>query len=126
MKKIIAIFVIMLMMLCNMPDCMAKGGFLNPNLDITEVRASHILVRKRADAVNIKKDIESGKITFEDAAKQYSLCPTGANGGDLGYFNRKRMDQLFSDAAFDLKIGKVSDPVGTKFGWHLIKVYDKR
>ena len=104
----------------------ALAMYLNPNLDITEIRASHILVRNRKDAVSIRKDILDGKITFEQAAKQYSLCPTGVNGGDLGYFNRKRMDQQFTDRAFDLKIGQISDPVGTKFGWHLIKVVDKR
>ncbi|HCB11377.1 MAG TPA: hypothetical protein DEO94_04415 [Cyanobacteria bacterium UBA11991] len=129
MKKIISIFVIFLMLFCAVPQCQAQtklGHYLNPNLDITEVRASHILVRKRKDAVAIKKDIESGKITFEEAAQQYSLCPTGPRGGDLGYFNRRKMDQTFADTAFDLPIGKISDPVGTKFGWHLIKVVDKR
>lgn len=104
----------------------ALGMYMNPNLDVQEIRASHILVKKRKDAVQIRKDILAGKITFEDAAKEYSLCPTGARGGDLGYFNRKRMDQNFADTAFDLKIGEISDPVGTKFGWHLIKVFDKR
>lgn len=102
------------------------GRFLNPNLDIYEIRASHILVKKRKDAVSIRKDILNGDITFEEAAKRYSLCPTGPYGGDLGYFTRRKMDQLFSDTAFDLKIGEISDPVGTKFGWHLIKVVDKR
>lgn len=126
MKKFLAFLIIIFTMVCTIPQTFAKGGFLNPNLDIHEVRASHILVKKRKDAVAIKKDIEKGTITFEDAARQYSLCPSGANGGDLGYFNRKKMDQLFSDTAFDLKVGKISDPVGTKFGWHLIKVYDKR
>ena len=91
-----------------------------------EIRASHILVKKRKDAVSIRKDILNGDITFEEAAKRYSLCPTGPYGGDLGYFNRRKMDQLFTDIAFDLKIGEISDPVGTKFGWHLIKVVDKR
>ena len=102
------------------------GKFLNPNLDIYEIRASHILVKKRKDALSIRKDILNGDITFEEAAKRYSLCPTGPYGGDLGYFNRRKMDQLFTDIAFDLKIGEISDPVGTKFGWHLIKVVDKR
>ena len=125
MKKIIAIFILLITMLINIPQVEAKGSFLNP-VEITEVRARHILVKKRKDAVAIKKDIQSGKITFEEAAMQYSLCPTGMNGGDLGYFTRNKMDQLFSDTAFDLKIGKISDLVGTKFGWHLIKVIDKR
>lgn len=125
MKKIIAIFILLITMLINIPQVEAKGSFFNP-VEITEVRARHILVKKRKDAVAIKKDIQSGKITFEEAAMQYSLCPTGMNGGDLGYFTRNKMDQLFSDTAFDLKIGKISDPVGTKFGWHLIKVIDKR
>lgn len=126
MRKIIATFIIFMTMICTIPNADAKGSFLNPNVDITEVRASHILVKKRKDAVAIKKDIERGDITFEEAAMRYSLCPSAMNGGDLGYFTRNKMDQLFSDTAFDLKIGKISDPVGTKFGWHIIKVVDKR
>lgn len=102
------------------------NNFLNPNLDIREVRSSHILVKTRPEAVKIKKEIENGDITFEDAARQYSLCPSGQNGGDLGFFTRQQMVQQFSDVAFDLKPGQISDPVGTKFGWHLIKTVDKR
>ena len=105
------------------------GAFANyfyPNLDVHEVRASHILVKTRPEAVKIKKEIESGQISFEDAAREYSLCPSGQNGGDLGYFNRKQMVQQFSDTAFDLKVGQISDPVGTKFGWHIIKTTAKR
>ena len=100
--------------------------YLNPNLGIREVRASHILVKKRKEAVQIKKDIEKGVITFEDAARQYSLCPSSMNGGDLGYFDRKKMEPMFSETAFDLKVGEISSPVGTKFGWHIIKTTDKR
>lgn len=99
---------------------------LNPNLDIREVRASHILVKKRKDALMIKKDIESGVISFEEAAKKYSLCPSGVRGGDLGFFTRDKMEPQFSERAFDTKLGTISDPVGTKFGWHLIKTTDKR
>ena len=103
-----------------------KSHFLNPNLDVYEVRASHILVKKRKDAVQIRKDILNGDITFEEAAKRFSLCPSGQFGGDLGFFNRKKMDQLFADTAFDLRVGEISQPVGTKFGWHIIKTTDKR
>ncbi|MBR1460150.1 peptidylprolyl isomerase [bacterium] len=99
---------------------------LNPNLDIREVRASHILVKKRQDAVMIKKEIESGAISFEEAAKKYSMCPSAVRGGDLGFFKRDKMEPQFSERAFDTKIGTISDPVGTKFGWHLIKTTDKR
>lgn len=104
----------------------AFANYFNPNLDVHEVRASHILVKTRPEAVKIKKEIESGQISFEDAAREYSLCPSGQNGGDLGYFNRKQMVQQFSDTAFDLKVGQISDPVGTKFGWHIIKTTAKR
>ena len=100
--------------------------YLNPNLGIREIRASHILVSKRKEAVKIRKDIKNGVITFEDAAKQYSMCPSSVNGGDLGYFDRRKMEPLFSEIAFDLDIGEISEPVGTKFGWHIIKTTDKR
>lgn len=125
MKLFIRIFMVLIICFAGLSS-FAFGKFLNPNLDIHEVRASHILVKTRPEAVKIKKEIENGDITFEDAARQYSLCPSGQRGGDLGYFNRKQMVQQFADTAFDLKIGEISDPVGTKFGWHIIKTTDKR
>ena len=91
----------------------------------TEVRASHILVKNRADAVQIKKAIDNGA-DFAQMAKTYSLCPSGARGGDLGYFRRGQMVQPFEDEAFELPVGEISSPVGTEFGWHLIKVTDRR
>lgn len=93
--------------------------------EITTVRASHILVKDRVDAVQIKKDIENGG-SFEDYAAKYSLCPSGQKGGDLGYFGRGQMVKEFEDEAFELPVGEVSDPVLTQFGWHLIKVTDKK
>ena len=101
------------------------SNFFNPPY-INEARASHILVQTRPEAVKLRKQIMKGEITFEDAAMQYSQCPSGQRGGDLGYFNRKQMVQAFSDVAFDQKIGEISDPVGTRFGWHLIKTTGKR
>lgn len=123
MKNIIKIFMAIALIFGGLG---AFANYFNPNLDVHEVRASHILVKTRPEAVKIKKEIESGKISFEDAAREYSLCPSGQNGGDLGYFNRKQMVQQFSDTAFDLKVGQISDPVGTKFGWHIIKTTAKR
>lgn len=90
-----------------------------------QVRASHILVKTRAEALQIKKDIDNGG-DFAYYAKNYSLCPSGRNGGDLGYFGRGQMVQQFEDEAFELPVGEVSEPVGTEFGWHLIKVTDKK
>ena len=89
-----------------------------------QVRASHILVKSRAEAIQLKKDIDNGG-SFYQYAKMYSLCPSSQNGGDLGYFRRGQMVQPFEDEAFELSIGEVSEPVGTEFGWHLIKVTDK-
>lgn len=93
--------------------------------EVKQVRASHILVKTRAEAIQIKKAIDDGA-EFEYYAKNYSLCPSGQKGGDLGYFRRGQMVQPFEDEAFELPVGEVSTPVGTQFGWHLIKVTDKR
>lgn len=93
--------------------------------EITTVRASHILVKDRNEAVQIKKDIDNGG-SFEEYAQKYSLCPSGQRGGDLGYFRRGQMVKPFEDEAFELPVGEVSDPVLTEFGWHLIKVTDKK
>lgn len=126
MKNIIKIVMSIMVVFIGLASFASFGDFINPNLDVTEVRASHILVKTRPEAVKIRKEIVNGDISFEDAAEKYSLCPSSLNGGDLGYFKRGQMVQPFSDVAFDLKVGQISDPVGTKFGWHLIKVVDKR
>ncbi len=100
------------------------GAKMNNN--ITEVRASHILVLDEQQAKDLKTKIDNNEISFEDAAKEYSQCPSKAQGGDLGYFGRGMMVKEFETAAFDGEVGKVSDPVKTQFGWHLIKVTDKK
>ena len=92
----------------------------------TEVKASHILVQTEAKAKEIYEEITSGKSSFELAAKEYSLCPSGRNGGDLGFFEHGVMVKPFEDAAFELEKGQISQPVQTQFGWHLIKVVDKK
>ena len=63
---------------------------------------------------------------FEYYARVYSMCPSGRNGGDLGYFGRGQMVKEFEKTAFNLPVGQVSNPVYSQFGWHLIKVLDKR
>jgi len=86
-----------------------------------EVKASHILVETEEEAISIKEEILSGT-PFADLAAEHSLCPSGANGGDLGFFGRGQMVGEFETAAFDLKVGEISAPVRTNFGWHLIMV----
>ena len=63
---------------------------------------------------------------IEDVAKESSSCPSGANGGDLGEFRRGQMVKEFEDAAFAAEIGHIVGPVKTQFGYHLIKVEDKK
>lgn len=90
---------------------------------LKEVRASHVLVKTEDEAKKLREDINAGKISFEDAARQISLCPSGHEGGDLGFFKRRVMVKPFEDAAFAMKeIGEVSEPVETQFGWHLIQL----
>ncbi len=89
---------------------------------LREVRASHILVKTEDEAKNLLDEIKEGK-SFADAAKEVSLCPSGHDGGDLGFFKRGVMVKPFEDAAFALKnIGDISEPVQTQFGWHLIQL----
>ena len=91
-----------------------------------DVSAKHILVDSEVKAKNIKMEIENGVKTFEEAAREYSSCPSKDRGGDLGYFQRGQMDPDFEAVAFKTEVGKISEPVVTRFGWHLIFVNDNR
>lgn len=88
------------------------------------VKAKHILVDTKAEATRIKNNIDEGA-SFDYYARTYSKCPSGAKNGELGYFGRGQMVPEFEKAAFNGEIGKVSEPVKTQFGWHLIMVEDK-
>ncbi|MBP3924992.1 peptidyl-prolyl cis-trans isomerase [bacterium] len=90
-----------------------------------EVQASHILVKTEEEAKKLLDEIKSGKITFADAAIEYSLCPSGRTGGDLGYFPKGVMVKEFEDACFSMEIGEISNPIQTQFGWHLIQLTGK-
>ena len=93
--------------------------------EFNQIAAQHILVRNAADAVKIKKAIDDGG-DFEYYAQKYSLCPSGKNGGYLGYFSRGQMVPEFEKKAFSMKVGEVSSPIRTNFGWHIIRVLDKK
>ena len=104
----------------------AYADFVKTFVPQDEVRASHILVATEADAKAIEDELAKGT-PFEQLAKDKSMDPSGAqNGGDLGYFSRGMMVKPFEDAAFTLEVGQVSQPVQSQFGWHVIKVVDKR
>ena len=90
------------------------------------VNADHILVDSEEKALEILSKIESGEMTFGDAAKQYSSCPSGQRGGNLGDFGRGQMVPEFDKAVFELEVGEITKaPVQTQFGYHLIKLNSK-
>lgn len=91
----------------------------------TEVRARHILVKTEAEALEIIERLGRGT-DFAELAQEKSIGPSGAEGGDLGYFSREKMLPEFSAVAFNLEKGEFSEPVKTRFGWHVIKQEDKR
>jgi peptidyl-prolyl cis-trans isomerase C len=91
-----------------------------------EVRARHILVPTEDEAKAVLAEIKKGT-DFAELAKQKSKDPgAAAEGGDLGYFTKEQMVPEFANAAFKLEKGQVSEPIKTQFGWHIIKVEDKR
>jgi len=90
-----------------------------------EVHARHILVATEDEAKAIEAELKKGA-DFAALAKEKSKDPGGADGGDLGYFTKEQMVPEFAEAAFKLDKGQISDPVKTQFGWHIIKVEDKR
>ena len=90
------------------------------------VSAKLILVETEEACKDVLAQIESGAKTFEDAAKEYSTCPSKERGGDLGEFGRGQMVKEFEDAAFAAEIGQIVGPVKTQFGAHLIKVEKKQ
>lgn len=92
---------------------------------VREVHASHILVRSEEKAKELAKKIQSGE-SFEELAKTNSVCPSGKQCGDLGWFRRGMMVPEFEKAAFEGKKGSVVGPIKTQFGWHLIKIIDTR
>ena len=90
------------------------------NEDIIKLKAKHILVTHEYEAKDLIKKLNDGK-SFEELARDFSLCSSGANGGDLGEFPKGRMVPTFEKALIALKPGEVSGTVKTQFGYHIIK-----
>lgn len=88
------------------------------------VTASHILVETSEKAEEVLKEINEG-LDFAEAAQKYSSCPSKNSGGNLGQFGRGQMVVEFEDAVFSMKIGEISSPVKTQFGYHLIQLNAK-
>ena len=122
MKKILSLLILLYGLFFITTD---KIGAKMSN-EFTQVRAAHILVKSQQEAAELKAKIQKGEMKFEDAAAQYSECPSGARGGDLGYFGRGMMVKEFEVPSFNEPVGTITDPIQTQFGWHLIYVIDKK
>ena len=90
-----------------------------------EVHARHILLETEDEAKQVVEELKKGA-DFAELAKKKSKDPGASDGGDLGFFTKDQMVPEFSAAAFALEPGKISDPVKSQFGWHVIKVEEKR
>ena len=89
----------------------------------SKVNASHILVKTEQEALACLTYMKQGR-SFEELAREKSLCPSGKKGGSLGWFARGQMVREFEQAAFSEKKGQIIGPVKTQFGWHLIRIDD--
>lgn len=89
-----------------------------------QAHARHILVTTEEQCLNLKLEIEAGK-DFADVAREHSLCPSGAQGGDLGSFRPGQMVPEFDKAVFTGEVNTVIGPVRTQFGFHLLEVTER-
>ncbi len=113
----------------NVTEDEAKAYYEEHKAEFTNnesVKASHILVDTLEKANEILEKINTGATSFENAAKQFSTCPSGENGGSLGEFGRGQMVSEFDSAVFAMSVGEISsEPVKTQFGYHLIRLDEK-
>ena len=100
-------------------NSMVKGK-KKPSKAGGKMRASHILVEKHKKIVEFKNRIDNGE-DFAKIAREFSNCPSKKKGGDLGWFGKGSMVIEFEKTVKSIKVGEISEPVKTQFGWHLIK-----
>lgn len=98
-----------------------KEHFKSPE----SITSSHILIESEDKAKEIIEEIKQG-MAFEEAAQKYSTCPSKDQGGNLGESTRGKMVPEFEEAAFNMQVGTVSEPVKSQFGYHIIKLNDKK
>ena len=91
-----------------------------------KIHARHILLETEEEALNIIQQLKEGIVDFAELAKENSIGPSASNGGDLGFFSRGQMVKEFEDAAFALQPGEISGVVKTQFGFHVIKVEERK
>ena len=90
-----------------------------------QASAKHILVSDEAFCKELKAKIDAGEISFEEAAKANSTCPSSAQGGDLGSFGQGQMVPEFDKVVFNDEVGVVHGPVQTQFGYHLLTITER-
>jgi parvulin-like peptidyl-prolyl isomerase len=94
-------------------------------IDTTKLKTAAELETAKQKIEEVKKEIDNGA-DFAETAREYSTCPSAENGGDIGFFQRKgSLVEEFAEAAFSMKVGEISEPVKTQFGYHIIKVTGK-
>ncbi|MFT5571907.1 MAG: peptidyl-prolyl cis-trans isomerase C [Cryomorphaceae bacterium] len=89
---------------------------------MTTASARHILVSTEQACLDVQAQINSGEKTFEAAASEFSQCPSGKQGGDLGSFGPGMMVPEFDQVVFNEEVGKLHGPVQTQFGYHLLEI----
>lgn len=92
---------------------------------MTTASARHILVSSEQTCLELKSQIETGDATFEKVAAEFSQCPSGKQGGDLGSFGPGMMVPEFDKVVFNEEVGKVHGPVQTQFGYHLVEITER-
>ena len=93
---------------------------------VKEVHAAHILCKTEKKAIEVKEKLAEGGQSFAEMARKHSQCPSGKSGGDLGWFGKGSMVPEFEKAAFDGEKGEDPGAGETQFGYHLIRVLDRK